>query len=524
MLRFKVFHKGEPAKSLNLEGVHLLGTDRVPLRAEIKFHNGEILCEPKARGAAALALMWPVRSIAGQAASAASRKPAPSGGDGAIDEGRMMLETTRLVERTRPYNLNVELARGYLMRISLKREDWGLYDYPEGEPLYGWVDRARDLLVAAITAPNEQKAAELGDAALASSVRAGEALATFHADLLLKRRIGDREIVKRPLGCCLETAGAWQAQVEPLSKLFDFAVVSFPWRSLEPREGKYQPEEIDQCLQLLRAKKMAIWGRSLMSFQQAHLPDWLPGWADDYDRLRERVARQIKAVLKQFGAHVRAWEVIGGIHAHNAFRFSFEQLMDLTRLSAMLVKQMSPRSKAMIGIVLPWGEYYAADSRTIPPYLYAEMAVESGINFDAFSLEMPFGFGEGGLYVRDLMQVSALLDRFGSLGKPLHVTAVGVPSGGATTTQGAWRGVWSEQVQAQWLRAFYKIALSKPLVETVSWRVLSDVSDVKHHAGFLRADLSPKPACQELLALRKELRAGIVAQHPGAAPSTDAGI
>jgi hypothetical protein len=523
MLRFKVFHNGTPAKTLNLEGSHLLGTDRVPLRAEIKFHNGEILCEPKARGAAALALMWPVKGLAEQAASPGSKHPG-SAGEKPVAEGRMMLETTRLVERTRPYNLNVELARGHLMRISLKREDWGLYDYPEGATLYDRVDRARDMLVAAITATNEQKAAELGDAAVAASVRAGEAVATFHADVFLKRRIAAREIVKRPLGCCLDATGNWEPLVEPLSKWFDFAVVSFPWRALEPREGKCQPEAIEQCLQLLRSRKTAIWGRSLMSFQQAHLPEWLPGWADDYDRLRERVAKQIKAVLKQFGAHVRAWEVIGGIHAHNAFRFSFEQIMDLTRLSAILVKQMSPRSKALIGIVLPWGEYYAADSRTIPPHLYAEMAVESGINFDAFSLELPFGFDEGGLYVRDLMQVSALLDRFGSLGKPLHVTAVCVPSGGDATTQGAWRGRWSEQVQAQWLRAFYKIALSKPFVETVSWRAMSDASDVQHQTGFLRADLSPKPACQDLLSLRKDLRAGIVAQHPGGAPSTDGGI
>lgn len=514
MFRFKVFHNGLPAKTLDLEGAHLLGTDRVPQRAEIKFRGGEIICEPRARGAAALALMWPVKAVAAAGGSACS------GGEG-LGESRMMLETTRLVERTRPYNLNVEIARGQLMRISLKREDWGLYDYPDGAPLYAEVDRARDLLVAALTAPEESKAAELGDAAVAVAVRAGEAVATFHADIFLKRRIAAHQIVKRPVGCCLAPAADCKAQVERLSKCFDFAVVSFPWRSLEAREGKFQPETTDRCLQLLRAKKMAIWGRSLMSFQQDHLPEWLPGWADDYDRLRERVARHIKAVVKQFGAHVRAWEVIGGIHAHNTFRFSFEQLMDLTRMSAILVKQMSPRSKALIGIVLPWGEYYAADSRTIPPYLYAEMAVESGINFDAFSLEMPFGLGEGGLYVRDLMQVSALLDRFGSLGRPLHVAAVGVPSGGASTAQGTWRGPWSEPVQAEWLGAFYKIALSKPFVETVSWRVLADTPDAQQQSGFLTADLSPKAACQGLLTLRQELRAGFLAQHTGPAPSAD---
>jgi threonyl-tRNA synthetase len=39
------------------------------------------------------------------------------------------------MDRNEPYNLHVELARGRLMRISQKREDWGLFDFDEGESL-----------------------------------------------------------------------------------------------------------------------------------------------------------------------------------------------------------------------------------------------------------------------------------------------------------------------------------------------------------------------------------------------------
>ena len=517
MLRFKVFQNGAPAKSFNLEGAHLLGTDRVPLRAEIKFSNGEIICEPKARGAAALALMWPVKGIAKQAASSPNAGIFESGAPG----GRLMLETTRLVERARPYILNVELARGQLMRISLKREDWGLYDYTDGAAIYQQVDRARDLLVSAITATNEARASEIGDAAIAASVRAGETVATFHADLFLKRRIADHKIVKRPLGCRIDAVAECQTHIEPLSQAVDFAQLPFSWRTLEPTEGNYQPGATEQCVQLLRTRKMPIWGQTLLSFERTNLPDWLPALADDYDQIRERAARQIKYVLKQFGAHVRAWEVIGGIHACSAFKFSFEQLMDLTRVATILVKQMSPRSKAIIGIVLPWGEYYATDPRTIPPPLYAEMAVESGINFDAFGLELQFGANDHGLYVRDLMQISALLDRFGNLGKPLHITAAGVPSSGGSAMQGSWRGPWSEEVQARWLREFYRIALSKPFVETVSWRLLADHAEEEDSSGLLRTDMSPKPACEELKSLRRELHAGVLRTPGPNAPEVD---
>ncbi|MFH1417509.1 MAG: hypothetical protein ABII12_04385 [Planctomycetota bacterium] len=492
MFRFKVFENGVPAKKVDVEGAHLLGSDRVPLRAAISFANGEVVCEPRARGTAALALMWPVPG-----------------------RGHLMLETTRLVERKAPYNLHVELARGELMRISQKREDWGLYDFVEAQALYERVDQAKALLVDAMTAADKVESARLGDAAIAASVEVAEAISVFHAELILQRRIEVRKIVKRPLGCIVHDLPGIRNQLPRLAEAFDFASLPFNWRLIEPRESKYQPEPLEQCLQLLRKSKMPIWGRALLSFDKAYLPEWLRSWARDYEGLRERVIRQIKYVLRQFGAHVRAWEVISGLHAHNPFGLSFEQIMDLTRTTAALVKQMSPRSKAILGIVLPWGEYYAHDPKTIPPLLYAEMVVESGINFDAFGLDLRFGGDDAGegtdrlsrRYVRDMLHVSAMLDRFANLGKPLHVTATGVPSAGGGGPAGCWGKAWTPDVQAEWVRNFYQIAFSKPQVDTVAWHTLAD-SEGGGGDGLLTQDLAPKPAWKTLLEFRKQLAPG----------------
>ncbi len=495
MFRFKVFEKGVPAKKLDLVGAHLLGSDRVPLRAAISFAEGEIVCEPRARGTAALALMWPVQG-----------------------RGRMMLETTRLVERKAPYNLHVELARGELMRISQKREDWGLYDFTEAKALYDRVDQAKAILVDAMTAADDTESAKLGDAAIAASVEVAEAIAIFHAELILQRRIEIQKIVKRPLGCIVHDLRAVRNQLPRMMEAFDFASFPFNWRLIEPRESKYQPELFEQCLQLLRKSKMPIWGRGLLSFDQSSLPEWLRRWTRDYDGLRERVIRQIQYVMKNFGAHVRAWEVISGVHAHSELDLSFEKIMDLTRTSATLVKQMSPRSKAILGIVLPWGEYYARDPKTIPPLLYAEMVVESGINFDAFGLELRFGGDNqddnagkeaaklSGRYVRDMMHVSALLDRFASLGKPLHVTATGVPSEGSGP-DGCWAKAWTPEVQAQWVHDFYRIAFSKPQVDTVTWHSLADTEDGRCD-GLLSRSLAPKPAWKTIQEFRRQLTPG----------------
>jgi hypothetical protein len=176
-----------------------------------------------------------------------------------------------------------------------------------------------------------------------------------------------------------------------------------------------------------------------------------------------------------------------------------------------------------VEIVSPWGEYYARNQRTIPPMLYADMVVQSGVNFDAFGITFFFGRSTEGMFARDMFQISSMIDRFSNLGKPLHVTAVQVPSAvpppeikesepiPADTVQGggAWYEPWSEELQARWLKHFYLIALSKPFVESVSWSDLMDAppSGASLPAGGLvRTDGTPKSSFDTLLKLRSELR------------------
>src|SRR3990172_8820467 len=113
--------------------------------------------------------------------------------------------------------------------------------------------------------------------------------------------------------------------------------------------------------------------------------------------------------------------------------------------------------------------------------------------------------------------ISSVLDLFAKLSKPLHITAVQVPSDtavggrdtgveGRTLDGGTWHEPWTEEVQAEWLQRFIEVALSKPFVETVSWQGLADHSRQEvPHGGLLRADLAPKAAYPQLLAIPSDL-------------------
>ena len=507
MLRFLVFRDGQPAPEVDLSGAHLLGSDGVPLRADISYENGQIICRKRAPGPAGLAIPWTIAK-----------------------GGRMLFETTKLPERERPYILQVELLRGRLMRIAQKREDWGLYEFDGVDEVANQVEAARDLLIECLQADTPEHAAQLADKGLVTGLRAAEGLTAFHAEIFYCRRKQVGGFPKRLVGCVVDPMCTDEAYRSAIASTCDYITIPFNWRRIEPKEQAFHWKPYDLWVDWAAKNKIGIRGGSLVSFTETHIPDWSYIWEHDFETLRDLVVENVRRVIRRYGRHVFAWEVVSGLHAGCCFSFNFEQLIELTRTTVAAAKQLSPSSTAVIDLVAPWGEYYALNQRTIPPMLYAEMAMQSGIHFDAFGVQCYMGVGADGMYVRDIFHLSSMLDRFSAFGKPVHITGIGVPSGTEPDPQDAWQGriapqtggtwhmPWSEDLQKAWMRRVYHIALSKPYIDCISWRDFSDAADhYLPHGGLLRQDGSPKPALAELRTIRDDVRGGekpTAAVHP----------
>ncbi len=496
MLSFAAYKNGGPADRANLSGAYLVGSDDVALRAEITFKGGIIHCKKRPPGPSGLCLLYEV--------------------DGA---GEFLLETVRLMEREKPYVLTIELARGRLLRLSQKIEDWGLVDYEGTEPLIERIREAKELLIKALQANSAAEAAAIGDKALSEAVRVSEDLTQFHAEVFFERRKATGGFPRQLLGCSVDLEKPTDEAQKRITGAFDYITVPTTWRDIEPSEQTFNWKPLDAWVELLNKQRIPIKGSALLSFRETNIPDWLYIWEHDFDTIRDLAFDHVRRVVNRYGQYVQIWDVISGIHATNCFTFNFEQLMELTRMAAALVKQVAPRSIAIVDLVAPWGEYYARNQRTIPPLLYADMAVQSGVNFDAFGLQFHFGPSVDGMFVRDMFQVSSIIDSFAKLGKPLHITGVQVPSGVKATTDasqtkrpmdgGSWHRPWDEQTQAEWLEEFYQIALSKPFVEAVSWHGLADhKGHAVAHGGLLSSGFAPKAAYEKLAELRSSLRPG----------------
>ena len=499
MLRFEVYRNGAQARDVELSGAYLFGQDGIPVRADLISSDGIITCMKRVPGSCGLALLW-------EAGSA----------------GRFLLPTTRLPERSKAYNLNVELARAQMMHIAQKREDWGLFDYPDAKHLNKEFDDVRKGFIESLKAAEATEAADLADKALAAGVTLGEKIALFHADIFVTRRKASSAAAsKTSFGCVADLFSMAESYQDRLREAFDFVSIPMPWKYTEPKERMHKFTQIDAWINWAARWNKPIHAGPLLSFEPTMVPEWLYIWENDYDSLRELIYEHIQKVVKRYSKYVQVWNVVSGIHAHNTFNLNFEQLMEITRMSCLLVKKLAPNSQVMIDLVLPWGEYYARNQRTIPPLLYADMAVQSGVKFDAFGVQLYMGVPIDGMFVRNLLQISSLLDEFVTLGKAVHVTTCQVPSsisadmwdawGGqeAVPKAGMWHAPWSQRLQAEWLQAFYRIGISKPYVESICWRDLADYEGhYIPHGGLCHSDLKAKLAFKELRNFKAFLASG----------------
>jgi len=483
-VRFQVFNNGRPVNDFALHGAYLFGSDGMAVRkAQITFVDGLLECHKPNQETSGLALLWPVE-----------------------DFGSILLPTTCLPERPEPYNLNLELARGRLMQIINKREDWSIFeDNEETAVLYG---QAQDLFIKAIqNASDGPAASQLADQALQKSLSFSEGLAGKHAKVLFASRGKSRNFGRGCLGCWVDPKQvANPVYVERLAGLFGLVMVPFNWAQIEAKPGAYDFSKLDACISKLSKKKLAIGAGPLLCFTKEYLPKWLLDREVTFEKIRESAYRFIAAAASRYAGMVRSWCVISAMNAFNYFGFGFEQVLEITRTANMAVKAASERAMRIIEVINPWGEYYAAAPDTIPPVVYMDMVIQSGISFDTFGLAMQFGKDEPGMHLRDMMQISAVLDSFAPISRPMYITRIEIPGRDTNRDGGIWHGPWDKARQAEWLDQFYRIALGRTFIDGVIYSCLADTKNSPiPDSGLLTPALEPKDSYTALKRFRDRI-------------------
>ncbi|MFK7759291.1 MAG: endo-1,4-beta-xylanase [Phycisphaerales bacterium] len=512
MLRFVSPDPTPPTTDL-LAGAYLVGKDNVAITGEVTVRDGIILCERGSTEAAAIAVQLDL----------SQERLDQIQGDLTIEGvtlnplGTWTLQTCLLPPREHPYLLVLELARHRIMTFMTKLEDWQAIESAEGTLPMRLLEEARRSFMQALVAKHESiqpdsQASKHALRALWIALEASERLALLqahrdfpvrtdgtmyesmdpdHADIASKKPIlhpGRGGVIlplKPAIGTVVSPNVFAPVTHDAITRSCDFITVPMRWNEMEPAEGEYSYQKTDRWIEwAIRTARLPVVAGPLIDFRAISVPDWLYIWENDYDTLRELVYEHIKTLVTRYRRTVTRWTVCSGLHCGEHFKLSFEQMMDLTRISVLVTRKLHPRAKIQVEITQPWGEYHTRDRSSLPPLLYAEMLSQAGIQIDAFSLRIQMGSYRSGLQSRDLMAFSAMLDQYAMLDRPITISSFGVPSSKiaprdelpTTPDSGQWRRPWDDALQADWLSAYGAVALSKPYIESVCWHELADTS------------------------------------------------
>ncbi len=550
MLSFLATDRIIPAAEGKVPGASIVGPDGVPATGSASMSGGLIRCEKTTTEAAALSL-----AVVLDAAALASIGAVTLPDDSALSSlGGLVLQTCLLPERDHPYTLTLELARHRMMLILNKLEEWRSFEIDTGSPDMRLVEFARDAFTRALVASRsgsetDSEAERLALRALWVCVEVSERLvvsqtsldfgaparAAMHAKAA--EDLGSTQPVLHPTrsGLVLPTPPTVGAAVWPgvssdaarslAQQAGDFITLPMRWIEMEPAEGEYAFARTDRWIEwAIRTAKLPVVAGPVVDFRPQSVPDWLYIWENDYDTLRELVYEHMKAVVTRYRRTVSRWTVCSGLHANRNFKFSFEQMIDLTRICVLVVRKLHPKAKVQVEIVEPWGEHHSSDRRSLPPTLYAEMLAQAGIQFDALALRVQMGVPAAGLATRDLMSFSAMLDQYATLDRPVVLSAAGVPAASIeppgddqpSAPAGFWRRPWSNEAQADWASAFLSVALSKPYIQSVCWQDLFDRPEnsparAEMVSGALAdSDLNPRAAHTRVAELRGGIARGAI--------------
>jgi len=427
--------------------------------------------------------------------------------------GQLMTSSATLMERSSPYFLAIELARGKINQVRSQLADFTQGGLIIPDALTAQVREAIATFSRALMRLPEADAMTVAQQALEQGYAAANELLRLHSQRLLEYRHLRQTKLDTWQSCRLAGGAPSEAHTKAFLGAFNSVSIPFPWQSLEATQGQYNWTEVDKTVNWALSHGLKIIGGPLIDFSGRDLPPWL--WEDtpELSNLANMLADHVEAVVRRYHTRIRSWQISAGSNWAGVLARRDEELIWLTLRLADAVRRVNPQLEVIVGIAQPWGDYLAEQERSRTPFTFADDLLRTGVKLAALELECIMGVAPRGSYCRDLLDVSRLLDLYILLGVPIQMT-LGYPSALASGERadpdqrvglGFWRGGYFEETQADWASSFATLALAKPYVRTVQWAHWSDAQPHEFpNCGLVDPQDRIKAAVQELAKLRTE--------------------
>ncbi len=429
--------------------------------------------------------------------------------------GRLMGTTATLMERSAPYHLLVELARGKINQMRCQAADWKAGGLQIPEELNQAIRNASLAFGRSVTSGAPTETSTLAMDALRLGYGAAEQLVNTYIDQVFQIRHQRQPKLDTQLGCRLPagTSDPSPALTTALKQSCNAVTLPFSWCEIEAEESNYRWARYDALLNWATQQGFAVSAGPLIDFSSIQLPAWLWLWERDVPSLSSFMCKFVEATVRRYRQRIRRWQLTAGSNCATVLGLTEEDLIGLTYRLADAARQVDPSLELVLGISQPWGEYLTVRDYTHSPFIFADNLIRSPLNLSALDLEIVMGVEPRGTYCRDTLEVSRQLDLFALLGLPLRVTVgfpamdQGDPDADPELRVGAssWKGAYSAERQAEWARTFGRLILCKPYVQCLQWVHLSDAQPHQFpHCGLVDLRQQLRPALQELRQLREQ--------------------
>ena len=421
--------------------------------------------------------------------------------------GETVLTTGSLMERDRPYLLEVELARGTLTRIRNQIAAWEQAGMQIPKTI---ADRIKDTIAnfaRAATSQNDPLAASriAGDV-ISAGISMTVALGASYAQQALAVRHASQPKLATLLGASLGHAPLDEPQARAFLDTFNCALVPLTWRQVEAGEGKHDWSLTDTQVDWCRQHSLRVCSGPLVHFDGSHTPDWLYLWEGDAENVMSFLDDYVRRVVDRYKGRLHVWQCVSRINTGSFMGLSPQHKVQMALRVVEIVRELDPLTPKVVTLDQPWGEYVARQEADLPLHL-ADTLLRSGLEISGLGLEFNISYYPGGSQRRDVLEFSRQLDLWSLLGLPLFVTLV-VPGGRGDDPKARMKSPppyepWTPEKQEEWVRQYLPVILSKTAVQAVVWNQWCDQQTHEFlHGGLFDTTSQPKPTLATLTNLR----------------------
>lgn len=492
VIRFRL-----PANDLNqrlsdCRAAYFTGLDRTPGQLKAEFRNGLMSCHRESNESGRLFVPWRIDGY-----------------------GTPIVGTATLSERTAPYNLAVELARGKLNEVRNQLADWRQLGLSVSDELREILGRAQRAFIRAATGRHQPEAVfSAAQESLEAAFAAGNLLIDSYTSQVLHNRLASLPKLPTNLGCVLDVDPGSLPAANQWGSAFNFCQVAIPWNVLAPSEGRYRWDLVDAQLAWCRQQKLPVEAGPLVDFRARALPDWIWLWEGDFETINGLVSDFVRQAVQRYKGKVPIWHVVHRPASHEILGLTEEEQIRIAARAIQIARHADPSAQFTMGVDRPWSEWMGSSPFQLGPLHLADYLNRADIGLGGIAVEIAPGYSDPGSHLRDLFEFSKLLDLYSLLSLPLHIWLV-FPSSTAVdpladplvrVESKQWPSPPDEALQASWASKWLALAVAKPFVRSVSWLQADDgFPHLYPNGGLFRADHTEKPVLNCFRTLRREI-------------------